>query len=82
VDWRTIVLLSQLKTVKTDIDLAVSHAQGLDRRELRRLYDIVPETAACKTNQTYRLMRTSSPLSRAADIDMTLFGLSLAAWRL
>ena len=55
-----------------------------DRRhraaDLREVYDQVDEHAACGEVSAYRSMRTDPPLSRAADIDMALFGLSEIVW--
>lgn len=80
VDWRTIAMLTQLEKSNGDIDQALLQAKRLDPAKLRDLLDIVDEKAACGENQMYRAMRTTPPLSRAADIDMALFGLSLIAW--
>lgn len=80
VDWRTAVMLAQLKNFDMDVDKALDNATNLDPNELRPLFDIIDEHGACNINQEYRRMRISPPLSRSADIDMALFGLSLMVW--
>ena len=47
---------------------------------MRELFDEVNDDAVCDEMLAYRQMRTAVPLSRAADIEMALFGISMKAW--
>lgn len=81
VDWRTIAILGCLDRRGGNVDAALEEAKRQKAAELRGLYDIVDENAACDVVRRYRTLRTPS-LPAAADIDMALFGLSLQAWPL
>jgi hypothetical protein len=52
--------------------------QDADLAQLKDALDVVNEDWACEVNQEYRAMRTA-PLSRVADVDMAIFGLSMMA---
>jgi hypothetical protein len=80
VDWRTIAMLGNLEKSNGDVDQALMLSRRENPNDLRKWLDIVDENWACEVNRKYRAMRTSPPVSRAADIDMALFGLSLIAW--
>lgn len=80
VDWRSIAMRTRLKKCDGDVDLAISQDNIVDSNELRSLYDLVDEYAACDEVHQYRAMKSKPYLLRAADIDMALFGLSLLAW--
>ena len=43
---------------------------------------LIDQYVVCCEVRAYRQMRAAAPLSRAADIDMALFGLSLSVWPL
>jgi hypothetical protein len=80
VDWRTIAIRGILNKHHGDVDLAIADARRHRAADLREVYDQVDEHAACGEVSAYRSMRTDPPLSRAADIDMALFGLSEIVW--
>jgi hypothetical protein len=80
VDWRTVAMLIMLDNSGWDVDQALIIAKREKADELRKLFDIIDEEQACSTNQKYRDRRTAPPLSRTADIEMAIFGLSLIAW--
>lgn len=83
VDWRTIAMLDNLKKASGKVDEALALAKKIQHANLAQLkdaLDVVNEDWACEVNREYRAMR-SAPFSRAADVDMALFGLSMMAWR-
>jgi hypothetical protein len=82
VDWRTLAIRSALRRCNSDVDRALEAARPDDAATMRALFDLIDEHAVCDEVLAYRQMRTAAPLSRAADIDMALFGLSLSVWRL
>ena len=82
VDWRTLAIRSALTKCNGDIDLALKEAGRSRAQDMRKLFDIVDGQVVCGEVKAYRQMRAESPLSRAADIDMALFGLSLTVWPL
>jgi hypothetical protein len=82
VDWRTIAMRTFLNTHRENVDLAVADAKTHKAQDLRDAYDLANEDAVCEEVRAYRRMRTNSPLTRAADIDMALFGLSQMVWPL
>lgn len=82
VDWRTIAMLLFLDKGNADVDRALMLAREANRAELKNIFDIVDENEACEVNRKYRDIRTSPLLSRAVDVEMAVFGLSLMAWPL
>jgi hypothetical protein len=80
VDWRTAAILAQLDKSNGDITQAIVKAQAEKKADLKELFDIIDEKAACEYNRRYRAMRAGPPFSRTADVEMALFGLSLLAW--
>lgn len=82
VDWRVAAILGLLEKQNWDIDKTLSKAKGQKAEELRNLYYIIDEMGACEINRQYREIsqKYQGQLSRAADVDMALFGLSLVAW--
>ena len=64
-----------------DIDRAIE-AAGNDGHTMRKHFELIDEHVVCDEARAYRQMRREVPLSRAADIDMALFGLSLKVWPL
>jgi hypothetical protein len=84
VDWRVAVILGLLNKHSWDVDKALAEAKKQKAEELRNLYDIINEQAACEINQQYRQISKRHPglLPRAADVDMALFGLSLFVWEM
>ena len=80
VDWRNAAMRMALDNNHGNVDQALAWAEKQNPNELRRLLDLMDETVACELNDWYRAKRTVEPLSRAADLDMALFGLSLIAW--
>jgi len=77
VDWRTLGIRSALTRYCGNVDLAIGSARRELASDMRELYDLVNEDAVCGEVLAYRQMRTAKPLSRAADIEMALFGLSM-----
>ena len=82
VDWRTLAIRSALRRCNDDVDQALKVAGQHDAAAMRALFDVINEDAVCGEVLAYRQMRTAAPLSRAVDIDMALFGLSLSVWSL
>jgi hypothetical protein len=82
VDWRTCTMLDEMEKHAWNTDRAIKEARGLKAQTMRNRHDIVNEAMVCERNLQYRAKRSSPPLSRAADIDMALFGLSLHVWPL
>ena len=82
VDWRTLAIRSALRRCNGDVNRALEAAGQDDAAAMRTHFDLIDEHAVCDEMLAYRQMRTAVPLSRAADIDMALFGLSLSVWPL
>jgi hypothetical protein len=82
VDWRTLAIRCALRRCKGDVDLALEAAGEDAAAEMRALFDLIDQHVVCCEVRAYRQMRAAAPLSRAADIDMALFGLSLSVWPL
>jgi len=80
VDWRTLGIRSALRRCDGDIDRVIRDAFDDDTNGMRKLFDLIDERTVCEEMEVYRQMRTAAPLSRAADIDMALFGLSTKVW--
>lgn len=82
VDWRVAVILGLLQKHNWNVDKVLSEAKKLRAGDLRDLYDLINEQAACAINGQYRQISQKYPkiLPRAADVDMALFGISLMAW--
>jgi hypothetical protein len=82
VDWRNAAILGILKKSNWEVDRAITKARTVSARELRNVYEIIDEYAACEFNLDYRQLSENHPgqLPRAADVDMALFGLSLMVW--
>ena len=55
--------------------------QDADLAQVKDALVVVNEDWACEVNREYRVRQTA-PLSRAADVDMAIFGLSMMAWPL
>ncbi len=82
VDWRTLGIRSALRRCGGDIDRAIEAAGNDDAHTMRKHFELIDEHVVCDEARAYRQMRREVPLSRAADIDMALFGLSLKVWPL
>jgi hypothetical protein len=82
VDWRTLAIRSALRGCNGDVDRSLEAARGDDATTMRALFDLIDKHVVCGEVRAYREMRAAAPLSRAADIDMALFGLSLSVWPL
>jgi hypothetical protein len=82
VDWRVAVILGLLEKHNWNVDRVLSEAKKRRAENLRDLYDLINEQAACEINEQYRQITQKYPklLPRAADVDMALFGISLMAW--
>jgi hypothetical protein len=79
VDWRTAAMLVYLERANGAVDEAVREAAKEKAEFWREAFKMINEDLACDYNQKYRAMRTAN-LSRTADLEMALFGLSLIAW--
>lgn len=84
IDWRIAAILGLLKKHKQDVDLAISEARRIRANEMRQVYDLMNEYVASEINKQYRVISSRNPttMSRAADVDMAIFGLSLMAWEM
>jgi hypothetical protein len=82
VDWRTLGIRSALRRCAGDVDRALAAARRDLASTMREHFDLIDEYAVCDEVLAYRAMRGAEPLSRAADIDMALFGLSRSVWPL
>jgi hypothetical protein len=80
VDWRTIAMLRFLRKAKWNVDQALMLAKKEKAADLRSLFSIVNEEAACEVNREYRAKRAAEPFSRTVDVEMAIFGLSVMAW--
>jgi hypothetical protein len=84
VDWRVAAMLGLLNKHEWNVDAAFAEAKTRKASDLRNVFDLLNEEAACQMNREYREISQRYPevLPRAADVDMALFGLSLLAWPL
>lgn len=84
VDWRTETLLSLLNKHDWDADQAMDEARQWRADECRKLFECVDEQAAVDCVKQYRIksQQLQAELTRAADVEMAIFGLSLKAWPL
>jgi hypothetical protein len=82
VDWRTLGIRSALRRCRDEVDQALATAGRENAPTMREHFDLIDEHAVCDEVRAYREMRIGGTLSRAADIDMALFGLSLTVWPL
>jgi hypothetical protein len=74
-------MLGLLKESGGNVDLAMNLAKKYKADELRTVYENnIDEHAAVAYNQMYRDLQPNTSLSRVADVEMAVFGLSLVAW--
>lgn len=84
VDWRVVAILGLLEKNTWNVDRSLLEAKKQKAVELRKLFDIIDECAACEINEKYRDVSQNhiNMFPRAADVEMAVFGLSLMAWPL
>lgn len=82
VDWRNAAMLGFLEKNGWDVEQSVIEAKLHPAREFRSIFDIIDEKGAAAYNEKYRELSQVhyNVLPRAADVDMSIFGLSLLAW--
>lgn len=83
VDWRTAAMLWALEKKSWDVDQAMSLARSKypNRATAKAEFEMINEDLACHFNQMYRDKRSVS-LSRTADVEMAVFGMSFEVWEL
>jgi hypothetical protein len=83
VDWRTAAMLWALEKKDWNIDQAMSLARSKypNRATAKAEFEMINEDFACHLNQMYRGKRSVS-LSRTADVEMAVFGITFEVWEL
>lgn len=82
VDWRIAAMLGFLEKNQWNIEKSIEEARSTQAQEHRNLFYIIDELGATEYNKKYRVLCTNKhpEITRAADADMAIFGLSLIAW--
>lgn len=82
VDWRVAAMVGFLDKNDWDVEKSIVEAKRRQASEFRETFNIIDEKGAIAYNVRYRQIsqQQGSALTRAADVDMAIFGLSLLAW--
>jgi hypothetical protein len=82
VDWRAAAMLLLLNGNKWDVDQAMKLAEKENPNVLKKTFDVIDEKDACVYNQMYRDRVPQTSLTRVADVEMAVFGLTfmVKAW--
>jgi hypothetical protein len=83
VDWRTAAMLWALEKKNWQVDHAMSLARSEypNRATAKEEFAMINEDWACHLNRLYRGKRSAS-LSRTADVEMAVFGITFEIWEL